>query len=133
MIGLAEKKDGLYHLIQSDKRQIPPSLRLPNFSISANNVYLSENALWHFRLGHLSNSRLALLKSTFPSITFDSNTICDICHFAKHRKIPFVQSYHKAIKPFDLIHFDIWGPISIKSIHHHSYFLTAVDDHSRYT
>jgi hypothetical protein len=133
MIGLAEKKDGLYHLIQSDKSQIPSSLSLPNVSISANNVYLSENALWHFRFGHLSNSRLALLKSIFPSVTFDSNTVCDICHFAKHRKLPFVQSYHKAIKPFDMIHFDIWGPISIKSIHHHSYFLTAVDDHSRYT
>jgi hypothetical protein len=35
--------------------------------------------------------------------------------------------------PFDLIHFDIWCPISISCIHKHSYFLTAIDDFSRYT
>jgi len=32
-----------------------------------------------------------------------------------------------------LIHVDIWGPYSIPSIHGHKYFLTIVDDYSRYT
>jgi len=32
----------------------------------------------------------------------------------------------------DILHFDIWGPLSIKSIHGHSYFLTVVDDYSRF-
>nr|KYP58589.1 Copia protein [Cajanus cajan] len=36
-------------------------------------------------------------------------------------------------KYFDLIHVDLWGPYSIPSIHGHKYFLTIVDDHSRYT
>jgi hypothetical protein len=74
-----------------------------------------------------------LLQSQFPFINNNSSAVCDICHFAKHRKLPYVHSYHKANKIFDLIHFDIWGPISIKSVHNHSYFLTAVDDYSRYT
>jgi hypothetical protein len=81
----------------------------------------------------LSHSRLALLQSKFPFIVSDSHAVCDICHYAKHRKLPFVNSYSKSIKPFDLIHFDIWGPISITSLHNHSYFLTAVDDFTRYT
>lgn len=28
---------------------------------------------------------------------------------------------------------DIWGPYSLHSIHKHKYFLTIVDDHSRFT
>jgi len=35
-------------------------------------------------------------------------------------------------KCFDLIHVEIWGPYSIASIHGHKYFLTIVDDYSRY-
>jgi hypothetical protein len=32
-----------------------------------------------------------------------------------------------------LFHFDIWGPVSVSSIHDHKYFLTALDDYSRFT
>jgi hypothetical protein len=132
MIGLAEKKDGLYHLVQTNKAA-SSSPSFTSHSISANHVHLPDNALWHFRLGHLSNSRLASLQSKFPFVLLDSAAVCDVCHYAKHRKLPFVHSQNKAIKPFDLIHFDIWGPISVKSVHNHCYFLNAVDDYSRYT
>ena len=33
----------------------------------------------------------------------------------------------------DLVHMDIWGPFSKASIHGEKYFLTIVDDFSRYT
>ena len=36
-------------------------------------------------------------------------------------------------KPFNLIHDDIWGPISHISLHGHKYFLTIVDDYYRHT
>jgi IS30 family transposase len=71
--------------------------------------------------------------SQFPVITVDSKVVCDVCHFAKHKKLPFSNSFNKVVKPFELIHFNICGPIVVKSVHHHSYFLTAVNDHSRYT
>jgi len=32
----------------------------------------------------------------------------------------------------ELIHFNIWRPISIPSIHGHMYFLTILDDHNRF-
>jgi hypothetical protein len=130
MIGSAERKDGLYYLTQTVS---PSSHQHILQSVSANNVSLPASALWHFRLGHLSNSRIDALQSHFPFIFHDSSAVCDVCHFAKHKRLPFVNSSNKAIKPYDLIHFDIWGPISIKSLHNHSYFLTAVDDHTRFT
>lgn len=34
---------------------------------------------------------------------------------------------------FALIHCDIWGPFKVPSSQGHRYFVTIVDDHSRYT
>jgi histone deacetylase 1/2 len=132
-IGSAERRDGLYHLVQTNKASSPSNHGTSQPFISANNANLPASALWHFRLGNLSNSRITLLQSKFPFVVHDSTVVCDVCHFAKHKKLPFVHSQNKAIKPFDLVHFDIWGPISIKYVHNHSYFLTAVDDYSRHT
>jgi hypothetical protein len=67
----------------------------------------------------------------FPFIHVDFKVVCDICHFAKHRKLHFSDSFNKDQKPFDLIHFDIWGSIATKSIHYHAYFFSAVGDCSR--
>lgn len=32
-----------------------------------------------------------------------------------------------------MLHFEIWGPILMPSVHDHRYYLTALDDYSRYT
>lgn len=42
-------------------------------------------------------------------------------------------SFNKALNPFDLIHFDILGPIVAQSVHDHLYFLTTLDDYSIFT
>jgi hypothetical protein len=58
---------------------------------------------------------------------------CDICPMAKQTRLPFNMSYISSHASFDLIHCDIWGP---HRTHTHSgarYFLTIVDDYSRYT
>ena len=49
------------------------------------------------------------------------------------KKLPFPLSASKSKKYFDLIHVDVWEPYSSSSIHVHKYFLTIVDDYSRYT
>ena len=38
-----------------------------------------------------------------------------------------------AASPFDLIHLDIWGAFHIMTLEGYTYFLTIVDDHTRYT
>ncbi|CAJ2678503.1 unnamed protein product [Trifolium pratense] len=127
MIGSADEHDGLYHLKLTDKVAHVASID------GSNHKSIPKSALWHFRLGHPSHLRLASLHNKFPYVTADPNGICDVCHLAKHKKLPYNTSFNKAAHAYDVIHFDIWGPISIKSFHHHSYFLTAVDDYSRYT
>lgn len=56
--------------------------------------------------------------------------IDDVCHFARHKKLPYSLSSSRATKCYELIHFDIWGPVSTSSVHGHKYFLTALDDYS---
>ena len=58
--------------------------------------------------------------------------MCDACHKAKHKKLPFPLSSSRSSHAFELIHMDIWGPCTI-SMNGFKYFLTIVDDYSRYT
>jgi hypothetical protein len=127
MIGSAREHEGLYYLNLSNNSAYVAALD------GLHHPIIPTQAIWHFRLGHLSLSRMTTLHSKFPYVTVDQTGICDICHLAKHRKLPYNNSFSRADKAYDVIHFDIWGPIAIKSIHGFSYFLTVVDDYSRYT
>ena len=114
MIGLANLEQGLYHLNINKEAKIPQ----PKQSPSNNNTVhtISSSNLWHFRLGHLSGNRLNMLHEQFPFIPSHVNENCDICHFAKQRKLSYNLSTSRALKIFYLVHMDIWGPFSKASI-----------------
>jgi len=102
--------------------------------INTVNVSASDlETLWHFRLGHISNKCIDVIKNKFPFAKYNKSFVCDVCHFAKQKRLYFPISTSKSKKNFDLIHVDIWGPSLIPSIYDHKYFLTLVDDYSRYT
>jgi hypothetical protein len=67
-IGSAERRDGLYHLVQTNKASSPSNHGTSQPFISANNATLPASALWHFRLRNLSNSRITLLQSKSNTI-----------------------------------------------------------------
>lgn len=73
------------------------------------------------------------MNSEFPFIIVDPKAVCDVCHFARHKKLPYNTSLSKATSLYELLHFDFWGPLSIHSVHGHSYFLIAVDHYNRFT
>ena len=58
---------------------------------------------------------------------------CYICPLAKQRWLPFVCNNHVSQHPFDLLHCDIWGPYHVVGHSDHKYFLTLVDDCTRFT
>ena len=80
--------------------------------------------LWHARLGHTSLSRLQLLASQghLGSIQFPKFD-CTSCHFGKQTKLPFNNSDSFSSEPFDLIHFDIWGPTPVPTEGGSRYFV----------
>jgi len=89
--------------------------------------------LWHYKLGHPSLERLHVLRKQYSFISVDTHHVCDTCSCAKQRKLPFNLSNTVTSAIFDLVHFDIWGPCSIIFMQGFRYFLTVVDDYSRYT
>lgn len=127
MIGSGKIHNGLYLLQQEG------NLPANNSFTFCNSVSVPANALWHFRLGHASHSKLVSLCKQLPYISCNKHAICDVCHFAKQRRIHFPISQHRAVNKFDLLHMDLWGPFSTTSIHNQKYFLTIVDDFSQFT
>ena len=59
---------------------------------------------------------------------------CESCQLGKHVSSSFPSRVNKqAESHFSLIHSDVWGPSHVKSTLGYQYFVTFVDDFSRYT
>ncbi|XP_057454807.1 uncharacterized protein LOC130746255 [Lotus japonicus] len=133
-IGLGSlQPDELYHLVVSSSSSTCFSIQ--HSSISEINDFshiIPPGALWHFRLVHLSHDRLLALHTVNNSIDVSKSIVCDVCHLAKQKRKMFTVSFSKAQKCFRLVHMDIWGPLAQASVHNHMYFLTILDDCSRF-
>ena len=131
VIGTADRHGDLYVF------QAQALTSAPTTSNTCNKVFsITDSAtLWHHRLGHTSDSIQKCIASQFPFISYKSNDKipCDTCHFSKQRRLPYPISTSHSSKIFDILHADIWGPYAIPSISGHKYFLTLVDDFSRFT
>lgn len=92
---------------------------------------------WHARYGHLNFKALHDLCSKnmvegMPTVK-RLEQICDGCVLGKQHRNPFPQkSNFRAQKNLELVHADLCGQITPKSIGGASYFLLVVDDYSRY-
>ncbi|CAN1176451.1 hypothetical protein LINPERHAP2_LOCUS32549, partial [Linum perenne] len=86
-IGIAELKQGLYHMIQEQPPPIPGHVFSAAFSTLASPTKHFD--LWHYRLGHLSHARLSILQQLDSAISSKPEQQCAICHFAKQRKLSF--------------------------------------------
>jgi transposase InsO family protein len=116
--------------------QLSPSLSLP--SVLCNSAIV-DYQVWHKRLGHPNFNVLHdMLKSGFlgnkhtPSldvIRFD----CIPCKLGKSKILPFPTHQPNVTQPFDLIHSDVWGVAPIISHANYKYFVTFIDDYSRFT
>ncbi|XP_019155254.1 PREDICTED: uncharacterized protein LOC109152134 [Ipomoea nil] len=124
-VGSAKLVNGLYLLLDS------PQTKDVFRNIMA--AQCNSGEIWHQRLGHFPMNKLQFLTDIKASIT--KNFICDACHLAKHKRSPFPLSVTTSKAIFDLVHADVWGPFPVCSLKGDSerYFLTLVDDYSRFT
>ena len=87
--------------------------------------------LIHSHLDHLSISKFRIMVSRFSSL---SSIECESCQLGKHTCVPFPKRLDQRTKsPFNLVHTDVWGPSRTKSTFGFWYFVTFIDDYSRYT
>ena len=102
------------------------------YNVNSNN--LNESLLWHSHLGHINEIRLTKLHTDgyFRPFKYESYGTCEFCLLGKMTKLPFKGKGQRAAETLELIHSDVCGPISVTARGGFSYFITFIDDHSRY-
>lgn len=92
----------------------------------------STENLWHIRLGHVSNKRIAHVAKISHHINISSNDlVCNVCHFGKWKCFPFSEHTKSTGVQFEFVHFDVWGPFPHETHDVYCFFLTILDDHTR--
>ncbi|KAM1443641.1 hypothetical protein ACFX2I_039895 [Malus domestica] len=89
--------------------------------------------LWHRRLGHISKQRMELLvkNDILPPLNFNDFDFCIECVKGKmvnKRK----EGSTRSKQLLEIIHTDICGPFPTQTIEGNKYFITFIDDYSRY-
>jgi transposase InsO family protein len=93
--------------------------------------------IWHRRYGHIGIQNLKRLANDklVNGFNFDVSKeidICEACIEGKHHRSKFPTSIKQAEEPLELVHSDVCGKINVPSLGGAEYFLTFIDDKSRY-
>jgi transposase InsO family protein len=92
---------------------------------------------WHEQFGHLHFKALRKLGREqmvhgMPQIDHVKQ-LCDTCVVTKHKWRPFPrQASYRALKQLELVHGDLYGPVTSATPGSRRYFLLVVDDASRF-
>ena len=93
---------------------------------------LESDNLWHARLGHVNYKSLQKMINMEILPKFECNKFkCQVCVESKFAKHPY-NSVERNSEPLDLIHKDICDMKSISSHGGKKYFITFIDDCTRY-
>jgi transposase InsO family protein len=87
----------------------------------------------HAQLGHIGKDRMTRLarEGLLGPLAKVDLPICEPCLAGKACRKPFGKAV-RTTQPLELIHSDICGPMNVKARHGASYFLTFIDDYTRY-
>ena len=93
--------------------------------------------IWHKRFGHLGIGSLQKLAREKLADGFDFDptkklTFCESCPQGKQHRTKFTSSSRRAEEPLDLVHSDLCGKMNEKSLSGAEYFLSFIDDKTRY-
>ena len=91
----------------------------------------------HRKFGHITHTaiRYAVTQNLITGIDLDLNSkpeFCEPCTKAKSARQPFPQESHTRATEFgERVHWDLWGPASVKSLSGHYYAAARIDDATR--
>jgi len=128
--------DGLY-IITPDSYVVNNSILEPSYNtLSLKRKINSTNKayLWHLCLGHINSQRIQRLVNYgfLNPMDFQDYPVCESCLEGKMTKILFSAKGHRAKYLFELVHTDVYGPMSVLAQGGYEYFITFADDYSRY-
>ncbi|GJW08451.1 putative ribonuclease H-like domain-containing protein [Tanacetum coccineum] len=142
--------------IRTDKLDFEVLLRVPRqsnmYSFDLKNVVpsgdltclfakatIGESKLWHRRMGHVNfKTTNKLVKGNLvrgiPSKIFDNDHTYVVCQKGKQHKASCKAKLMSSIsQPLQMLHMDLFGPTSVRSINHKTYCLVVTDDFSRFS
>ena len=97
---------------------------------------IKDEALWHTRMGHLGNKALGALSTKTEGCQLAQNAKnhenCDICVKAKAIAKISYKPMPRALNYLDKVHTDICGPIAPETYDKKRYFISFIDDKTRY-
>ncbi|GJV79307.1 putative ribonuclease H-like domain-containing protein [Tanacetum coccineum] len=100
---------------------------------------INESKLWHRRMGHVNFKTMnKLVKGNLvrglPSKIFENDHTCVACQKGKQHKASYKAKLVSSIsQPLQMLHMDLFGPTSVRSINHKTYCLVVTDDFSRFS
>ncbi|KAB2603446.1 hypothetical protein D8674_004451 [Pyrus ussuriensis x Pyrus communis] len=94
-----------------------------------------KSSLWHQKMGHPANEIIVvMLKQSGISVDVDDkHSMCTHCVKSKMSRLPFSFRIDKCTSLFEKIHTDIWGPSPVKSSERYRYYVTFLNEYTRYT
>jgi hypothetical protein len=119
-------------------RLFPLHFSIPSCLSFACETVNTHNEVWHKRLGHpnsvvlshmLNSGLLGNKEHISKNLSFD----CSVCKLGKSKTLSFSSHGSRAKKCFDVVHSDVWGISPVISHARYKYFVTFIDDFSRYT
>lgn len=79
-------------------------------SVSSNDTYL-----WHLRMGDLNVTDIKKLPNCIDGVTLTvskgNDFSCSRCFEGKHARLPFKNACSRAVRPLELMHSDLCGPM----------------------
>ncbi|GJX86190.1 putative ribonuclease H-like domain-containing protein [Tanacetum coccineum] len=100
---------------------------------------IDESNLWHRRLGHINFKTMnklvrGNLVRGLPSKLFENDHTCVAFQKGKQHKASCKTKLVSSIsQPLQMLHMDLFGPTSVRSINHKIYCLVVIDDYSRFS
>ena len=117
-------------------KQTSPCLHTAAEPCISPNCMLSVSVL-HQKLGHPNSKVLShvinscsAFKNLYRSKFLDS---CDACKMGKMHRLHFPVSTTKTKHVLEVLHTDLWGPAPVLSVQSYRYYVSFVDDFSRFT
>ncbi|GJS16798.1 putative ribonuclease H-like domain-containing protein [Tanacetum coccineum] len=136
-------------LVLSKEFQLPDSsqvvLRVPrrhkrDIKCLLAKASLDESTKWHRRMAHVNFKNMNKLAkhglvNGLPSKLFTNEHNCVACNKGKQHKASYkaITAVSTISEPLQLLHMDLFGPTSIRSIDHKHYSLVVTDDFSRFS
>ena len=84
--------------------------------IVCNSIRLSNEDLWHQRMGHASYKHLSIVSKHesvlgIPKLSKISNVVCGLCQLGKQTKAKYLETQTSATsRPLELLHLDLMCP-----------------------